>query len=244
MKTYILITILLSFLTTAALAAGNTTNQSFSKAKKILMKDVYAESSQRHTIYCGAVFDEKKNITLPAGFKTDKHLKRSKRVEIEHIVPAENFGRTFSEWRDGHPECIDNKDKSFKGRKCAEKINTEYRYMQSDMFNLYPAIGSVNAMRSNYNFVMLPDGASSFGSCDMQIKENKAQPPENARGMIARSYLYMELTYKRYSMSKSQRQLMSAWDKQHPVTAWECERSTKIEKLQDNLNPVMRGRCK
>tara|TARA_R110002049_G_scaffold70800_1_gene182804 strand:- start:272 stop:571 length:300 start_codon:yes stop_codon:yes gene_type:complete len=99
-------------------------------------------------------------------------------------------------------------------------------------------------MRSNYNFVMLPDGASSFGSCDMQIKENKAQPPEKARGMIARSYLYMELTYKRYSMSKSQKQLMTVWDKQYPVTAWECKRSTKIEKLQGHANAVMRERCR
>jgi deoxyribonuclease-1 len=210
MKTYIVITILLSFLTTAALAEGNRTNQSFLKAKKTLMRDVYTKPSQRHTIYCNASFDEKKIITTPEDFSADKHVKRSRRIEWEHVVPAENFGRTFSEWRNGHHECIDNKGKSFKGRKCAEKINTEYRYMQSDMFNLYPAIGSVNAMRSNYNFVMLPDGKSSFGSCDMQIKENKAQPPEKARGTIARSYLYMELSYKRFKMSKSQRQLMTA----------------------------------
>lgn len=239
-----IIALLIVSISSSVQAGGNTTNQSFSKAKKILLKQVYTEPSQRHTIYCNAAFDEKKNVSLPKGFNTEKHLKRSKRIEWEHVVPAENFGRTFSEWRDGHPECIDNKGKSFKGRKCAEKINTEYRYMQSDMFNLYPAIGSVNAMRSNYNFVMLPDGSSSFGSCDMQIKENKAQPPEKSRGMIARSYLYMEQAYKRYQMSKSQRQLMTAWDKQFPVTTWECERSSKIEKLQGNLNPVMRARCK
>jgi endonuclease I len=27
-------------------------------------------------------------------------------------------------------------------RKCAEKVNLEYRHMQADLFNLYPAIGS------------------------------------------------------------------------------------------------------
>jgi len=135
-------------------------------------------------------------------------VKRSKRVEIEHVVPAENFGRTFSGWRDGHSQCVNNKGESFKGRKYAEKINSEYRYMQSDMFNLYPAVGAVNAMRSNYNFVMLSGGVSSFGICNMQVENRKAQPPKKSRGMIARSYLYMDLTYNRYNMSKSPRKLM------------------------------------
>jgi len=58
-----------------------------------------------------------------------------------------NFGRTFKEWRDGNAQCVNSKGKSFKGRRCAEKVNKEYRYMQADMFNLYPAIGAVNALR-------------------------------------------------------------------------------------------------
>ena len=102
-------------------------------------------------------------------------------------------------------QCINNKGKAFKGRKCAEKVNIEYRHMQSDMFNLYPAIGAVNALRSNYNFTMLPGVKSDFGSCAMKIDNRKAEPPEAARGQIARAYLYMSDAYKRYSMSKSQR---------------------------------------
>lgn len=224
-------------------ANGNTSNQSFNKAKKLLLKEIYIEQSERRTIYCDAAFDEKKNIMLPLGFSANIHEKRSNRIEIEHVVPVENFGRTFSEWREGHPECVDSKGKSFKGRKCAEKMNVEYRFIQADMFNLYPAIGSVNASRSNYNFVMLPDGKSSFGSCDMQIQDNKAQPPEKSRGMIARAYLYMDFTYPRYKMSKAQRMLMTAWDKQFLVTPFECDRSSRIEKIQGNTNPIMRDRC-
>jgi deoxyribonuclease-1 len=60
---------------------------------------------------------------------------------------------------------------------------------------------------------MLPAERSDFGSCAMKIENRKAEPPEAARGRIVRTYLYMEGAYKRYSMSKSQRQLMSAWDK-------------------------------
>ena len=177
------------------------------------------------------------------GFATTKYVKRSKRVEWEHVVPAENFGRVFSEWREGDKQCVNGKGKSFKGRKCAEKINTEYRYMQADMHNLFPAIGAVNALRSNYNFTMLPSAKSDFGSCDMRIDNRKAQPPVAAHGRIARTYMYMEQTYPKYNMSKQQRQLMNAWDKQDPVSKWECVRTQRITNLQGNANQVVTSRC-
>jgi deoxyribonuclease-1 len=221
--------------------AANQEVQSFSKAKKTLEKQVY--NDHRKTLYCGATFDAKKKVTPPKGFTTTKYVKRAKKIEWEHVVPAENFGRTFIEWRDGHKQCINSKGKTFKGRKCAEKVNSEYRYMQADMFNLYPAIGAVNALRSNYNFTMLPSATSDFGSCAMKIDNRKAEPPEMARGQIARTYLYMEGAYKRYSMSKSQRQLMSAWDKMYPVGAWECSRVKKITALQRSQNDVVKTRC-
>ncbi|WP_237443246.1 endonuclease [Sinobacterium norvegicum] len=223
--------------------AGNETVQSFNSAKKTLERKVYNHQSVRRTLYCDAVYDEKKNITAPAGFKTDKHVKRAKRVEWEHVVPAQNFGQSFGEWRDGHSQCVDSRGKHFKGRKCAEKINTEYRYMQADMHNLFPAIGAVNAMRSNYNFAMLSNVKSGFGSCDMRIDNRKAQPPERSRGVIARTYFYMDDSYARYRMSRAQRQLMTAWDKQYPVTEWECQRAVLIEALQGNSNEVVRSRC-
>ncbi|MFI3272175.1 MAG: endonuclease [Pseudomonadota bacterium] len=138
------------------------------------------------------------------------NIKRAGRLEWEHVVLAENFGQTFEEWREGHPLCVDNKGKAFKGRNCTEKVNEEYRFMQADMYNLYPAIGAVNAMRSNYNFTMLPHASSSFGQCLMKIDDRKAEPPVACHGKIARAYFYMESAYPRYSMSSSQRKLMNA----------------------------------
>jgi deoxyribonuclease-1 len=236
-NTFIILLVTLSLPTLAA----NQEIQSFSKAKKLLEKKVY--NNHLKTFYCGATFDAKKNVTPPKGFTTTKYVKRAKKVEWEHVVPAENFGRTFSEWRDGHRQCINSKGKSFKGRKCAEKINTDYRYMQADMYNLYPAIGAVNGLRSNYNFTVLPAVKSDFGSCAMKIESRKAEPPEAVRGQIARTYLYMEASYKRYSMSKSQRQLMNAWDKMYPVDSWECTRAKKISHLQKSLNHIVKNRC-
>lgn len=221
--------------------AQNTSIESFSKAKRLLLSQVY--SDHKETIYCSASFNDDKTVELPSGFVTSTHKKRSKKVEWEHVVPAENFGKTFSEWREGHSDCVNSKGKSFKGRNCASKMNVEYRLMQADMYNLFPAIGAVNAKRSNYNFTLLPPESSDFGSCKMKVEERKAEPPEEARGRIARTYLYMEATYPRYKMSKQQRQLMEAWDKTHPVSAWECIRYKRIKDIQGSENPVLAKAC-
>ncbi|PMK67117.1 endonuclease I [Vibrio lentus] len=221
--------------------AGNDQIESFSKAKKLLEQKVYFD--HRETLYCNARFDDKKTITPPSGFQSDKYVKRAKKVEWEHVVPAENFGRTFVEWREGDESCVNSKGQAYKGRRCANNANKEYRLMQSDLYNLFPAIGSVNAMRSNYNFTMLPDESSDFGSCAMKINDRKAEPPVSARGRIARTYFYMEETYPRYNMSKQQRQLMTAWDKQFPVSTWECQRAKRIENIQGNVNTILKERC-
>ena len=172
-----------------ALAGGNTTNDSFSHAKKMLGQ-VYAD--HRVTFYCGTEYDAQGVITLPDGFTTPKHEKRAGRIEWEHALPAENFGQTFAEWRDGAPECV-HKGKAFRGRKCAEKVNAEYRLMQADMYNLYPSIGAVNAMRSNFNYAMLAGEQPTFGTCEMKVTDRKAEPPTRARGQIARTYFYMSV---------------------------------------------------
>ena len=234
-------TIIILMLITLPALASNQSIQSFSKAKRLLETQVYQD--HRETIYCGATFNTKKYVTPPAEFTTTKYVKRSKKIEWEHVVPAENFGRTFSEWSKGNKQCVSSKGKAFKGRKCAEKVNTNYRYMQADLFNLYPAIGAVNALRSNYNFTMLPSEKSDFGSCTMKIENRKAEPPAASRGRIARTYLYMDDTYKRYSMSKQQRQLMTAWDNTYPVNAWECERAKKITSIQGSENLTVKSRC-
>ena len=237
----LLLAALLFVLPSVAFADGNVWNDSFNKAKKTLEQQVYYD--HRVTLYCGATFDEKKNVTLPEGFTVSKHEKRAGKVEWEDVVP-ENFGQTFAEWREGDAQCVDNRGKAFKGRKCAEKVNKDYRYMQADLYNLYPAIGAVNALRQNYNFQMLPGEKPDFGSCEMKIADRKAEPPVRARGQIARTYKYMADAYgPRYKMSRQQTQLMDAWDKMYPVDQWECTRAKRVERLQGNENMFVKSPC-
>lgn len=219
---------------------GNEREDSFQAAKRALDKKVYFD--HRVTLYCQAPYDEEGNVSLPRGFSAPKHQARAGRIEWEHVVPAENFGRTFPEWRDGHPECQD-RGGPFKGRKCAERVSREFRLMHADMYNLYPAIGAVNALRQNYNYAMLPGVPSSFGICPVKIEGNKVEPPEQARGTIARTTKYMAWAYGRYRLSDQQEKLMDAWDAMYPVDEWECERARRIEAIQGNENPLVKNKC-
>lgn len=225
-------------------AGGNQWNDSFSGAKKILEKQVY--SNQRLTFYCGCPFDGQKMIQPCADYTPKKEGTRAKRVEWEHIAPAAHFGQSFKEWREGHPDCVDKKGKAFKGRSCASKVSVPYRYMESDLYNLVPAIGEVNGLRSNFRFDMITGETRDFGSCDMEIdsKARIAEPPQKVRGDIARTYKYMDESYPGHGIiAGASKKLFDAWDKLDPVDAWECQRCKRIEEIQGNENLVVKKAC-
>lgn len=67
--------------------------------------------------------------------------------------------------------------------------------MESDLYNLVPAVGEINGLRSNCSFGMIPGEKREFGSCDMEIENRKAEPPSGVRGKITRTYFYMDWAY-------------------------------------------------
>ena len=237
---YLLIIISLIILSSHAYSQ-NTQITSFSKSKKLLLK-LYKVHPV--ALYCGCSFKGKKPNLSSCGYVPKKDRKRANRIEWEHVVPAHAFGQSFSEWRKGHPKCFNKKGKKFKGRKCAQKINEEYRRMQADMFNLYPAIGEVNGRRSNYSMGIIEGEKREFGKCDVEIKSRKVEPREEIRGEIARTYMYMDSAYPgRGIISKKNKKLFEAWNKSDPVDEWECERARKIERIQGNRNEVVMVEC-
>jgi deoxyribonuclease-1 len=224
-----LIRLLLVFISTLALAQPT----SFNQAKRIL-PSIYKDNLV--TFYCGCQYDLTKRDNMidrdSCGYeprntltRSGKPNERALRIEWEHVVPAENFGRQFPCWREGHPECVDSKGKPFKGRNCCSKVNPTFRAMEGDLMNLVPAIGELNADRSNFRFGMISDGVKQHGACDFYVdfKERKVQPRKEVRGDIARIYFYFEKTYG-MKISDSQRKLFEAWDKEDPEDDWEREK--------------------
>ena len=197
---------------------------------------------RRQTFYCGCRFSKKKRVDLAScGYQWRKNKKRAQRVEWEHVVPAEAFGRSLRVWREGHPDCINSKGKAYKGRRCAKKVSKLFRRMEADLHNLQPAIGEVNGDRSNYSMQEIAGEAREYGACDVEIDQRKIEPTEAIRGDIARTYFYMDHAYPgRGIIGKKRRKILEAWDKADPVDEWERIRSHRIGEMQGNMNPFVR----
>ena len=222
---------------------GNSKITSFTKAKKLL-PSLFSKSTDR-TFYCGCKFTGKVVDWNSCGYKPKGSHKRAKRIEWEHVVPAAAFGGNLPEWRNGHSKCQTSSGKKYKGRRCASKVNGKFNYMESDLYNLVPAIGEVNGLRSNYSIGMISGEARLFGKCDVEIKNKMVEPRPEIRGDMARVYLYMDTAYPGLSIiNKSNRALIHSWDRSDPVSKEECDRAISIHKIQGNLNHVLKSRCK
>ncbi len=212
----------------------------FSKAKK-LMKRVYA--GHYIAFYSGCTYEYKRvgqreRIVVNAescGYTPRKNRERGKYIEWEHVVPAWAFGHTRKCWREKLEGC------KKKGRKCCQDTDPVYRAMENDLHNLQPAIGELNADRSNYRYGMISGERRQYGKVDFEIdRKNKvAEPRPEIRGDIARTYFYMEKTYG-VKISDRQRKLFEVWNKQDPVDDWERERNQRISRIQGNLNPFIK----
>jgi deoxyribonuclease I len=91
--------------------------ENFNQAKKFLAKNLDAFDFK--TIYCSCRTNAKTVDIHSCGYRVQKDPKRASRLEWEHVVPAEAFGQSFPEWRQGTANCI-RRTRTLKGRKCAD----------------------------------------------------------------------------------------------------------------------------
>ena len=134
---------------------------------------------------------------------------RAKRIEFEHIMPAHRFGKNLACWQNG-------------GRKaCANDEN--FRKIEAEKRNLVPAIGEINADRSNFAYAESKDvPQGQYGECNAytDFKNKRFYPRDEVKGIIARIYLYMAKQYK-ITLTQEEQSLMESWDKAYPPTEYE-----------------------
>ncbi|RDU69810.1 endonuclease [Helicobacter brantae] len=204
---------------------------SFSQSKKLL-KEIYSDN--QYTFYCNTpyVYVGKNAILQNDGSYTPRNPTtkkgkpnlRTQRIEWEHIMPAQNFGKHLPCWREG-------------GRKACQKDPT-FTKMEADMHNLVPSIGEINGDRSNYRYAQAGKEVpfNQYGKCRFYVdfKNKRAYPRDEIKGDIARAYLYMSKTYN-IPLSSQERKLMEAWDKLDPISEWEKEKNRRIEQIKNKL---------
>jgi len=220
-------------ITSLALAAPPST---FTAAKAVAKNKVFFDqaSTGLGDLYCGCQWEwvGKSGGRIDAascGYETRAQQTRAERIEWEHIVPAWIFGHQRQCWQDG-------------GRKHCVADDPVFRAMEADLFNLYPSVGEVNGDRSNYQYGMVAGGAPQYGACTTRVdfRTRAAEPRDEVKGLVARSTFYM---YDRYglSMSRQQQQLLMAWDRQYPVSAWERKWDSRTAKVMGHHNPFITG---
>lgn len=217
---------------------GNTTLESFSKAKK----HVYAmHASNPTTFYCECRYVQSQIQLDTCGYRPERMSVRAKRVEIEHIVPAAELGRELSAWSRGNRQCRAKDGSAFKGRNCARKVSALYRRMESDLYNLRPVVGEINQARRDYIMGEVPGEARRFGRCDVEIVDQTIEPRPRIRGDIARTWFYMEWAYPGHvQLTPWQRTLYTVWSEADPVDGLERAWATEVARVQGNLNPFIR----
>ena len=178
------------------------------------------------TIYCDCPYDDKKRVDVDAcGLAVqDKWPARAKRIEWEHIVPASLMpARVLPCWEYG-------------GRRACER-DPVAQVQIFDLHNLAPAVGQLNAYRSNDRYGEA-EGVT-WGSCAASDSGPVFEPPDSVKGDVARVWLYMRHRYRLW-MTPEERIQMVHWSADDPVDEWELERDRRIEKLQGNSNPFVR----
>ena len=231
-------------------ASGNRGIRAFDEAKKELGK-IYVAAGQHIDLYCGCSFAVEPHrgmrVDLAAcGYVAARDPARAERIEWEHAVPAAAFGHTFSEWREGHPKCVDSKGKKYHGRKCARVASAEFARIEADLHNLFPVVGEVNGLRGDLPMGVLdpPEqthvgggGTFRFGGCQSAIERGVFMPRREVRGELARAYKYMNKSYpERKLIDDAHRAVFDAWDSSDPPDAWERERNQRIAARQGNTN--------
>jgi deoxyribonuclease-1 len=166
------------------------------------------------------------------GFQANKHVDRAARLEWEHVVPISAAGQQRQCWRNG-------------GRKNCQRTDPVFNRMEADMFNLVPAVGSANALRSDIPYGMASGPTEPLGACSTKVATTfrVVEPRNEVKGQAARVTFYFADRYN-IRLSDKQQKVLMAWDRAYPVSAWERERDRRIAYSMGHHNPFVTGERK
>lgn len=210
---------------------------SFNTAKPVL-REIYLTLNQElgktTTIYSNCPIKYLSSSSsvywkLDCDYSAKVNRRRANRIEVEHIMPAWEFGHKLDCWKEG-------------GRNNCRTSDHRFREMEGDLHNLFPSIGEINMVRSYFKFTDQDIGNNVYGDLTVNKQRRLVNPPKYARGQVARAYLYMIHTYKVY-VSKPQYAMFWKWNNAYKPSKLECLRNVLIKQSQGNDNKFITEKC-
>lgn len=217
LKKYVMVVAMIGLSVAVAYQKGGNKNHyprsqmnEYNKALKILWTKVYPNKG--NTLYCEKTFS------------TKNRQERKKHVNAEHVFP---MAWVTKELRCGT-------------RKQCKRTSPEFRQIESDLHNIYPAVIKLNRARGSYRFGDIKGEKRQFGACDFEVdrQHRVAEPRPEVHGDVARAMLYMEYQYG-LKLHKKTKALMLKWDREDPPSAEEKRRAKIIEREQGRENPFI-----
>ena len=151
-----------------------------------------------------------------------------KGLNIEHVFPMS--------WVTNSLDCGT--------RTQCRKKDRRFNQIEADLHNLFPAKTDVNQARSSFAFGEVSGEKRWYGQhCDFEIDAHRrlAEPPNIARGEVARAMFYMADRYQKDGLIlfDKQIQVLSQWHLSDPPSPNEKTRNDLIENVQGNRNPFV-----
>ncbi len=146
-------------------------------------------------------------------------------LEVEHVYA--------SSWMVDHLGCT--------SRTQCRQTNARFNRMEADLHNLFPARAGANRARCNFMFGEVAGEPREFGTtCDFEvdIDNDVAEPPPDARGDVARAIFYMHQEYG-LPIEATLLPVLQVWNLADPPTTVERQRNDAIEALQGTRNPFI-----
>ncbi len=155
-------------------------------------------------------------------------------VSYTDIVAIRTYGPTFESWQSGHPDCV-RRGQPFSGRRCAARVDPEFKRMSADLYNLAPQITRVSYLERDLR-PPLPD------ACIRDRRATTVRPAKSQRGLLARTYLYMNASYPEHiAIDSALRNTLERWHRESAPSASECERGRVLAARQGNANPWLKA---
>lgn len=156
------------------------------------------------------------------------------------VVPDTFYGRNMACMKE--EVCVNEfTGKLFGSPMCCRRVNTQYREMEADLFNLIPVVSKIEEHQQGKIFATVKSPKKVVGK--VKIDDNYLEPPDEVKGDIARVYLYMDERYG-LQLSLEQKEMFYRWHRLDAVDERECALAKSIMKIQNRTNHLIAEGCK